>query len=273
MNKIIFVLLFLCSFLSINLSAKMSIVVTYPVHKKFLEKVVSNDFFIKVIQNGVEDFNKRGNLFKDEIIYSNIYFHLGLEEEKRFIELFKKKNPYMKIIDISKGIKKDIVNGKVNHYIWTDPLLVRQLSNNIFESVSRIKSYKKEFYRANNEIFLKELDEFFLSLKKSFDRNEFYNIYVYDTDWHYIAKRYGLNLFYKEKRFIKLDEVSDLIKDARNNDIKKLLIKENDPYDQAQSLASHINADIIENDIRKYNWKVNLQSLVRKIARYKKNYN
>lgn len=267
MIKYLFVLLSLLSFLH----AKKSIVVTFPVHKEFIEKISKDDFFIKVIEDGYENFDKRSNLFKNEIYYSDVYLTLGLEEEKKYIKLFKKKNRYMKIIDVSKGIKKDIVNGKVNHYIWTDPLLVRELIKNLYNTLSSLKSYKKEFYKTNHNIFLKEIDDFFLFLKKKFDKNEFYNIYVYDTYWHYIAKRYRINLYYKEDRLTTLEEVPALIEHAKRHNIQKVLIKEGSSYEQAQSLASHINADIVEHDITKYNWKVNLEALARKIARYKRN--
>lgn len=267
MIKYIIVLLSLLSFLH----AKTSIVVTFPVHKEFIQKIAKDDFFIKVIEDGYQSFDKRGNLFKNEIYYSDVYLTLGLEEEKKYIELFKKKNRYMKIIDVSKGIEKDIVNGKVNHYIWTDPLLVRELVKSLYNTLSSLKSYKKEFYEANHKVLLKELDEFFLSLKKKFDRNEFYNIYVYEPYWHYIAKRYRINLYYKENKFTDLEEVPALIEHAQLHNIEKVLIRKGSSYEQAQSLASHINADIVEHDITEYNWKVNIQSLARKIARYKKN--
>jgi len=265
MIKYIFVLLSLLSFLN----AKIHIVVTFPVHKKFIEKLSKDDFVIKVVENGYENFDERGNLFRNEIFYSDVYLTSGLEEEKKYIELFKKKNRYMKIIDISKGIEKDIVNGKVNHYIWTDPLLVRELIKNLFETLSTLKSYKKEFYRKNHEQYLLELDQFFLDLKKKFDSNEFYNIYVYEPYWHYIAKRYRLNLYYKDNRITQLEEAPSLIEHAEKHNIQKLLIKEGSSYEKAQSLANNINADIVEHDITKYHWKVNLQSFARKIARYK----
>lgn len=267
MIKYIFVLLSLFSFLN----AKISIVVTFPVHKKFIEKISRDDFFIKVIETGNTKFSDQSNLFKNEIYYSDVFLTLGLEEDKKYIELFKKKNRYMKVIDISEGIKKDIVNGKVNHYIWTDPLLVRELMTNLFNTLSSLQSYRKEFYEEKYKEYLLELDQVFLDLKKKFDRNEFYNIYVYEPYWHYIAKRYRLNLYYKENRFTELDEVSNLIEYSDKHHIEKLLIKEGSSYELAQSLASNINADIVEHDITKYNWKVNLQALARKLARYKKN--
>ena len=68
-----------------------------------------------------------------------------------------------------------------------------------------------------------------------------------------------------------LEEVPQLIEHSRVNNIQKVLIKEGSSYELAQSLASHINADIVEHDINKYNWKVNFQTFVRKISRYKKN--
>ncbi|RXK12102.1 hypothetical protein CP965_09985 [Halarcobacter mediterraneus] len=266
MIKFIFVLLALFSFLN----AKIHLVVTYPIHKKLIEKIAKDDFVIHVVEDGNTSFAKKRNLHKNEIYYSNVYLTYGLEKEERYIKLFKNRNRYINIINLTKNIKKDIVNGKENPYVWMDPILVRKLSKNIFEELSKLKSYRKDFFKENYENFLMELDRLFLSLKKRLEKNEFYNIYVYEPYWHYFAKRFRLNLYYKENRYTNLDEVPQLVEFSKKHNIKKLLIKEESSYEQAQSLASNINADIIEHDITKYNWRVNLQSLVRKISKYKR---
>ena len=153
-------------------------------------------------------FSQRSNLHKNEIYYSDVYFTLGSKKEKNYAEIFEKRNSYIKVIDLTTDIKKDIVNGEENPYIWTDPLLVRELVTNIYEELSTLKSYRKDFFKENYEKFLLELDKLFLSLKKRLERNEFYNIYVYDPYWHYFAKRFRLNLYYKENKYTSLDEVS-----------------------------------------------------------------
>lgn len=266
MAKFIFILLFLFSFLE----AKIHIAVTYPFQKNLIERISNDEFVIHVVHRGHKKFEHLEKRELNELIYSNAYFTLGLEEEKKYIEMFKAKNKYLKIIDTTKNIKKDIVNGKENPYIWMDPILVRDFAKNIYNELLVLMSYKKYLFKENYEIFLKELDDIFLQLKKKLDETEYYNIYVYKPYWHYFAKRFRLNLYYKEERFMVAPEVKETITFARKNDISKVLVDKETSFILAQALGNHINADIIENNIHEYNWRLNLYSLTRKIVKRKR---
>ncbi len=254
--------------LSISFSySKIHITVTLPVQKYFIEKIAKNDFVVHVVEDSYKNFNKENKDILDLLSYSNIYFTIGLKKEKEYIDIFKSKNEYLKIKDLTTNIKKDFTNGKINPYIWLDPLKVRDLSKNILNELIKLKSDKKKIYTKNYNTFLNEIDEMFLYIKGRLDKSESYNIFVYEPYWHYFAKRFKLNLYYKENRYTTLEEVSSIIKLAKKNDIRKLLIEEGTSYEKARSLVSHINAGIIEHDISSFEWRSSLYFLTREITK------
>lgn len=263
MFKTLFILLSLISFLN----AKTHITVTLPVQKKFIEKIAKDDFYIHIVENSHIKFNKLDDDFLEKLAFSDVYFTFGLKEEKEYIDIFKSKNANIKIIDLTSNIKKDFVQGELNPYIWMDPLKVREISANILDEVIKLKSYRKTFFTENYEVFLNEIDEIFLYLKARLDKSDSYNIFVYEPYWHYFAKIFRLNLYYKENRYTVIEEVSSIIKLARKNDIRKLLIKKGTSYEQARSLISHVNASIIEHDIKEYDWRLNLYFLAKEITK------
>lgn len=260
------VLTLLLLFITFSYS-KIHITVTLPVQKYFIEKIAKNDFVIHVVEDRYKKFDKNDNQIIESLSYSKIYFTLGLEKEKKYIDILKSKNKHLKIIDLTRNIKKDFTNGEINPYIWIDPLKVRELSKNILDELTNLKSYRKFFFTENYNLFLNEIDKIFLYIKGRFDKSDSYNIFVYEPYWHYFAKRFGLDLYYKENRYTTIEEVSSIIKLAKKYDIKKLLIKKGTSYEKARSLASHINAGIIEHDINDYEWRSNLYFLTREITK------
>lgn len=263
MVKLIFILL---SFLSL-LNANIHITVSLPVQKYFLDKIAKDEFIVHVVKQKNFPFDK---LKKDELenlAYSRAYLTLGLKEEQKYIKKLTSINKRLKVIDITKNIQKDIVNGEENPYIWLDPLKVRELVFNLVQELTKLKSYRSMVFEENSKILLNEVDEVFLYLKSRLDASETFNIYVYESLWHYYAKRFRLNLYYKENRFTTIDEISSLIKESRKYEIRKLLVREGTSYKQARSLVSHINATIAEHDIEKYDWRSNMYLLTREITK------
>jgi len=263
MYKFLFILLFLCSFIE----AKIHLVATFPIYKEIIEKIAKNDFVIHIIKSDIKNFKNLHDINQDDFIFSSVFFTFGLDEEKRYIEFFKSKNKKMKIVDASKGIKKDIVNEKENPYVWMDPLLLRKIAMNIYGELLNLEPSKKLFLQKNLKNFLDEIDEIFLTLKEKLDGLQYYNIYVYEPYWHYYAKRFSLNLFYQPNRFLKPQELMYYIKEAKKNNIKRILISKNIAlYNMVYSLAKQINAKIIQSDIFDFDYGINIFSLSRQIS-------
>jgi len=263
MHKLIVVLLFL----PLYAFSFTTITVTYPVEQYFIEKIAQNKVYIRTIHLKHDKFSINDKVKINKLSNSKYYFTLDLPEEKKFYKLFLTKNSAMTLFDMSHSIEKMKIYGKVNPYIWLDPILVRDIAKNIYEMLVSIQVEDKEFFEENYKNFLNELDEFYLELRESILHSEVYGFLAYSDYWDYLASRFRLKVYKNEYRYLKIDEVSAFIRFARKENIKKIIIKKNISYEIAQSLAGHIGATIIEHNIFSHEWKSNLFLLVRKLSR------
>ena len=150
MKKIYFLLLF-----PLFLFSNIEVVTYFPLESNILRKITYNEVSIKEINQKYS--NQQKTLTNKELSrFSNaqLYLHFGLDEEKRCFNLLKSKNAKIIEVDLSTNVEK-IDN---NPYIWTDPLLMRDIAKNIYEVVVKYDEDRKDLYKKNYEAFLDEID-------------------------------------------------------------------------------------------------------------------
>lgn len=271
MHKIIFILLFLFinTFFTTSLFAKTSITVTHPIEKYFIEKIADDNIYVKVVFDKLKPFSFDDKNLLESLAYNDYYFKLNINEEKDILQKFKAINKDLKVIDITKKIKKlKNKDGKENPYIWLDPILVRDIAKNIYEELVKIRYYDRHVFKENYERFLDEIDDIYLHLKKRLDNSEVYGFFTFNHHLDYFAKRFRLNIYHRENRNLKIDEVSDIIKLSKKESIKHVVMEKDSFYDIAQSLSGHINGKIVEIDIYSEQWKSNLYIFTRQISNF-----
>ncbi len=260
MLKIVLILLFS----NLLLSAKYLVTTYFPLETILLNKIGQNEFKIKEIKNVYSDsYTKLTPSEIEKLANVKIYFHLGLKIEKEYAKILKEYNSELIVVDLSENIKK-IDN---NPYIWTDPLILRDVATNIYNALVLNDEFNKEYYKTNYETFLNELDDIFLRVKQKIDSSATSSLYVYDDYWFYFAQRFRLNLIKKEKRYISAKEVIELIKFSEDNGVNKLLISKNESSDIVKSMISNTKIVIIEDDIFDELLLVNLVSLASNISK------
>lgn len=177
------------------------------------------------------------------------FLHFNLDIEKEYIKKLRKVNPKLQTVDMSAGINKLSFNGKENNYVWTDPILLRDIAKNIYGTLVEFDQYNKENYKRNYEIFLNELDESFLKIREKLYTSDLYNIYVFDEFWAYYANRFGINLYRRPKSIVSASQINDLVSYTNKNDIKAILVTKDVTYTYAKSIAGNANLFIKTNDI------------------------
>ncbi|XPV67566.1 MAG: metal ABC transporter solute-binding protein, Zn/Mn family [Halarcobacter sp.] len=263
MYKLLLILLFLPLYLFSN----TVITVTYPVQEYFIEKIALNKVYIRTVYESKNKFEKKDSRVVNKLSNSKFYFTFGMENEKELSKLFLSKNSYLKVVDITKGIKKIKLNNKENPYVWMDPLLVRKIAKNIYEQLIKVQREDRVFFKENLDKFLKELDELYLDMRSDILNSEVYGFLTYGDYWDYLAARFRLKVYKNKYKYLSIKEVPDFIRFARKKNLRKIIIKEDKSYEIAQSLAGHIGAKIIENNIFAHEWKSNIYMLARKLAR------
>lgn len=226
--------------------AKFQVTTYFPLETFIVKKIGQKEIRVKEV---VKQFSSKFNKLSDSDILKlssvKVYYHFGLDIEKKYEEVLKKENPELIIVDISQGIQK-IDN---NPYVWMDPIFLRTVLKNVYESLSKLDKFNKDFYKANYEMFLDELDETFLRIKDRLNNSSVFNLFVYDDYWFYFAKRFHLNLYKREKDYLNASQIKEVYELSLKKSIKKVLVHTENSYSLGQSLSSACTIPLIENDI------------------------
>lgn len=191
MLKAIFILL-----LPLLAFSKIQVVTYFPMESNLINKIALDEIICKDIRGRyTETYNELPQSELIKLANSKIFFHFGLDIEKKYAEILLKQNPSLIIVDISSNVTK--MNN--NPYIWTDPFNMRVVAKNIYDAFIKIDKYKESYYKQNYEKFLDEIDDTFLKIKQKLHTIDIQNIFVFDSYWDYYAKRFGINIYTREK--------------------------------------------------------------------------
>lgn len=265
MYKTLFILLLLIT----SSFSRTIITTTHPIQEFFIKKIADDSVYIRTINNRASEFDSTNKKDINKFSSSKYYFTFNLEEEKEFSKLFKTKNKSLKVINMLKSIPNlKLPNGKINPYIWMDPLLVRSLAKNIYEELVKIRHYDRYLYKDNYEKFLLELDKLYLDIKRRIDESDLYGFYVFNNELDYFARRFRIEIYHRENRRLNIQEIPKTIKFSRKENLHHIVIAKDSDYTIAQSFSGHIDGKIVEVDIYDGNWRINLFSLMRGLTNF-----
>ena len=258
MLKIIFILL-----LPLLLFSKIQVLTYFPLESHFINKIALNEVSTREISSRyLENYTELPPSEISRLASSKIFFHFGFDVEKKYARVLSEKNPNLIVVDISFNVNK-IEN---NPYFWTDPLNLRAVAKNIYDTFVKYDKYKESYYRENYEKFLDEVDETFLKIKQKLNSCDVQHIYVFDNYWDYFAKRFGIVTTLREKKYLNISEVPKLIEFTKDKNVKKLLFSKGDNREYILSLTKNLNITAIENDIFSNTWQLNLLDLTQNLS-------
>lgn len=259
MKKIFFILFF-----PLFLFSKIQVVTYFPLESHIVKKIAQDEVKIREISNRfIEQYHELPSSEISKLSNGTVYFHFGLDVENEYLKLLKNKNS--QIIDANLSLNIEKINN--NPYIWTDPFLMRDIAKNIYETLSSIDKNNSSFYKTNYERFLDEIDEAFLKVKQKINSSEVTAVYVFDDYWEYFAKRFRIKTIKKEKKYLNISEIPELIKFTQKQNITKILYLSNQDYNNILSISSNLNIKAIEDDIFQSNWQLNLVNLAQNISK------
>lgn len=258
MLKIIFILL-----LPLFLFSKIQVITYFPLETHFLNKIAQKEIKAKEISSRyVETYSELPQSEISRLSSARIFFHFGLDIEKKYAQILLEKNPNLIVVDISLNVNKI----DKNPYIWTDPLNLRIVAKNIYDTFVKYDKPNENYYRGNYEKFLDEVDETFLKIKQKLNSCDVQYLYVFDNYWDYFAKRFGIVTIHREKRYLSISEIPKLIDFTKDKNIKKLLFSKNDNREYILSLTNNLNITTVEDDIFSNTWQLNLLDLTQNLS-------
>jgi zinc transport system substrate-binding protein len=286
--------LLLIAFLMISsLSAQIKdVTVSIVPQKYFVEKIAGDKINVNVmVKPGASPatYEPKTSQMK-KLANSIIYFSTGVAFESSWLEKFQNANKNMLVVDTSNGIKKleiqkhshheEEINDKHdNHsdhdehegldpHVWNDPILVKTQAKNIYEAFVKFDKVNASFYKENYENFLKELDLVDQKLQAILNPYKNKAFMVFHPSWGYFAKRYSLNqvAIESEGKEPKPKELVELIKDAKEDNIKIVFVSPQFSQNSARTIANSINGSVLVIDPLAKNWEENLIKTAQKIA-------
>ena len=292
MKKILFMFIALVSLLN---ASKPEISVSILPQKYFLEKIVKDKFDINVmVKAGASPhtYEPKTSQMKS-LSNSKIYFYTGIEFEKAWLDKFKKSAPNTLFVDSSAGIERiamqehsheeEQTHDKHKHdkkhdhedehegldpHVWLDPVLAKVQAKNIYDTVVSIDESNKDFYTKNYEEFLKELDLLDTQIKEILAPYSEKAFMVFHPSWGYFASRYNLEQIPIEMqgKEPKPNELIELVKDAKEHNIKIIFVSPQFSQKSAKTIASSIGGNVVAIDSLGENWANSLIDTATQIA-------
>lgn len=212
---------------------------------------------------------------------STAYFSIGVPFETTWLPKFSSTNPSMRIIHTDKGIEKhlmeshhhDQTDSKKNHHsmnhddhripdphIWLSPPLVKRQAKTIVNALKMLDPENSSDYDKNFIAFITSADQLDTQLKTTFSTIKNRKFMVFHPSWGYFARTYGLiqmpiELEGKEP---KPSQLTEIIKDALNHNIKIIFAQPQFSSRSAQLIANEIKGRVVYVDPLAQDWRNNL---------------
>ena len=209
-----------------------------------------------------------------EITQAKIYFSIGVEFERVWLEKFKNQNRELILSDVIKDINRTIEIVEQNEkeldpHIWVDPIQVKKMAHNIYSTLSQVDSNNSQYYKKNLEKFLDEIDNLDKKIKEILSKTPKNSTFmVFHPAWGYFAQRYNLEQVSVEVegKAPKMRALIQLIKRAKKEKIRAIFTQPEFSDKSAKIIADNLKISVIKTSPLAEDWSENLLKLARAIA-------
>ena len=132
----------------------------------------------------------------------------------------------------------------------------------------KIDEKNSDFYKANYEEFVKELDSLDTEIKNILAPYKDKAFMVFHPSWGYFAKRYDLEQISieMEGKEPKPNELVKLVEEAKKHDIKIVFVAPQFSQKSAKTISQSIGANVVSIDPLSGDWKNDLLKTAKEIA-------
>ncbi|WP_455376465.1 metal ABC transporter solute-binding protein, Zn/Mn family [Kaarinaea lacus] len=139
---------------------------------------------------------------------ASIYFLAGVPFEKKWVSVFKKNNPNMKLVSMTKNMRLREYRLKasehhshvhadqhenIDPHFWLSPAFVKIAAKTILDTLIKEDPQNQELYRNNYITFVNDLDKLDQRVRDKIAKTKHKNFAVFHPSWGYFADAYGLN--------------------------------------------------------------------------------
>lgn len=160
-------------------------------------------------------------------------------------------------------------HGGKDPHIWLDPTLAKIIANNIGATLIKIAPEQKATFSANLKSLERELDKLDTEIAGILKPVKGKTLMVFHPAWGYLAKRYGLiqEAVEIEGKSPSAKELTKLIAEAKEDDIKTIFVQEQFSMKAAKAIAHAINGNVSQINPLAENYADNLISIAKTIRK------
>ncbi len=257
--------------LTVQIFAKLNIIVSIQPEVEFVKKIGGNRVDIDLmVEAGSSPHTYEPKVYQmKKLSRADLYFAIGVEFEKSWLDKFKNQNRKLKIIDLSKDINRTFDKKKLDPHIWTTPLNVKIIAKNIFNALSTLDKNGTTYYKENLDSYLKELDKLDREIRDILkDTPNGSTFMVFHPAWGYFAKDYRLKELAVEidGKEPKPRELIRVIKEAKRAKVKAIFTQPEFSDKSAKIIADTLKIRVIKASPLAKDWANNLLNLAKAIA-------
>jgi zinc transport system substrate-binding protein len=228
---------------------------------------------------------------------AKLYFSIGVTFEKAWLNKIASSNPNLIIVHTDEKIQKipmavhqhdnnghkhgenkhhgEEAHGKASDHdhhqhdgildphIWLSPPLVKIQARNILNALQQVDPVNNSTYEANYKDFIAEIDLLHADLENTFSGKKGAAFMVFHPSWGYFAKAYGLKQIpiEVEGKDPKAAQLMEIIKYAKEHDIKVIFAQPQFSARSADLVAKEIGGKVVSIDPLAFNWSENLREV------------
>ena len=263
-------------FFSLSLFAQPSVAVSIAPQKYFTQQVMGEDAKIVVmVPSGAapDTYAPKPSQLR-ALKNVSLYFSIGVEFEKNWLERFRAINPTMKIINTTKGIQKRTLQAHhdshhhhegLDPHIWLSPKLVMIEAKHICDALIMNDAQNKAKYEKNYQVFLKRLQHLDREIKGILAPLKQRNFIVFHPAFGYFADAYDLHQVAIEKagKSPTIRQIKQIIDFAKAKDIHTIFVAPQFSQKAAKQIATLSHAKVVTIDPLSPDWESNLRQIAK----------
>jgi len=204
---------------------------------------------------------------------ARLYFAIGVQFEKAWLERIASSNPAMKIINTHEGIQRVQMlghdhdkEGEPDPHIWLSPPLVLSQARNILAALQKADPSNFELYEANYRRLASKIIDLDSELRKIFKDKKGRSFMVFHPAWGYFARAYGLSQIpiELEGKEPKPAQLKKLIQEARDRNVKIIFLQPQFSARSAEQVAREIGGEVVTVDPLAFDWEANMKEVAAK---------
>jgi len=175
---------------------------------------------------------------------SAVYFAIGVELEKTWLEKFKSQNKNLLVVDLSKDIK--LINN--NPHIWLSVENLKLFAKKVYETFEKLDKQNQAFYEKNYHKYIKKLDSCKKDLTQQINTKSSKVFMTFHPAFTYFANEFNLTQIAIEinGKEPSLKEILKVIKKAKQLHIKTIIASPEFSDKSAKIIANELDAKVIK---------------------------